>query len=110
MCIRVYGLGLYAAERIWTDESRYVVRQVFNQVQRHAMMEIGSEDDRKRLTIWTKGKNYKHTHTHHLQSIVGGGGQKEKKRKEKKKNQIGIQFDGGTRMLLEEIRAGDKVT
>lgn len=73
------------------------------------MMEIRSEDDRK--STWQfeqkvpKKKNDTYTHT---VSIYTVGGEGEKEGKEKRK--IGIQFDGGTRMLLEEIRAGDNVT
>jgi hypothetical protein len=47
-----------------------------------------------------------HTHTP-FQSRYSWRGRGEAR---KIKKQIGIQFDGGTRMLLEEIRAGDNVT
>lgn len=51
-------------------------------------------------------KKMTHTHTPFQSIQLAGKG----RRKEKKKRKIGIQFDGGTRMLLEEIRAGDNVT
>lgn len=51
-------------------------------------------------------KKMTHTHTP-FQSRYSWRGRGEAR---KIKKQIGIQFDGGTRMLLEEIRAGDNVT